>query len=113
MQDVERESEIVAAVLLELNKWLKISPKSRHGGICKAMHVEVSGHNSGLGPVMLDTRSRLRKRAKALGITPPVELLDKDGALTVELLCFCKQTDTTLEWLFDGEPSGSTHSRSM
>lgn len=97
MQDAEWEASIVAGILRELNKWLKTSPKSRHQDICKAMHVEVSGHNSGLEPMMLDAGKRLRKLAKKLGVVPPVELLTKDGALSEEWLSFCNQTGATLE----------------
>jgi hypothetical protein len=100
MQDVEWEAPIISDILQEMTKWLQVSPKICPEEVCKAMHIEVSGQNTGNGAVMLDARKRLRARAADLGILPPIAVICEDGAPTDALLDFCKITGTSLDWVF-------------
>jgi hypothetical protein len=100
MLDVEWEAPIIAGILQEMTNWLQVSPKICPEEVCKAMHIEVSGQNTGNGAVMLDARKRLRVRAADLGILPPISVICEDGAPTDALLDFCKTTGTSLDWVF-------------
>lgn len=49
-----------------------------------------------------DAEERVRFFADTIGKEPPERLPSKDGAYTPELITFCGETGTSLDWAFLG-----------
>lgn len=51
----------------------------------------------------LDTEERVRFFADTIRREPPARLLAADGAVSPELIAFCRETGMSLDWAFLGD----------